>query len=104
MIDKDMMVLQNYTNSESVLVGPYGETYPASHDANQALNVKAEAVSDAEEGEDPVRKTIQEIKAESEVSCMSISTVRQLSEICRNANCLCDIHVCVCAQETTPLC
>jgi hypothetical protein len=70
MIVKDMMVLQNYTNSENVLVGPYGETYPTSHDRNQALNVKAEAVSDAEEEEDPVPKTIAEIKAEPEVSCM----------------------------------
>jgi hypothetical protein len=37
-----MMVLQNCTNSEKVLVGPYGETYPASYDANQAMNIKAE--------------------------------------------------------------
>jgi hypothetical protein len=32
----------NCTNSEKVLVGSYGETYPASHDANQAMNIKAE--------------------------------------------------------------
>jgi hypothetical protein len=35
-------------------MGPYGETYPASHDANQAMNIKVEEVSDAEEEEDPV--------------------------------------------------
>jgi hypothetical protein len=56
-------VLQSCTNSENVLVGPYGETYPASHDANQAVNVKAEEV-------DPLQITIEEIKAEPEVSCM----------------------------------
>jgi hypothetical protein len=65
-----MMVLQNYTNSENVLVGPYGETYPTSHDANQAVNIKAEEVSDTQEEADPLRITIQEIKAEPEVSCM----------------------------------
>jgi hypothetical protein len=31
-----MMVLQNYTTSENILVVPYGETYPANHDAKQA--------------------------------------------------------------------
>jgi hypothetical protein len=64
------MVLQNCTNSEKVSVGPYGETYPASHDANQTMNIKAEEVSDSQEEADPVRITVQEIKAESEVSFM----------------------------------
>jgi hypothetical protein len=54
MFDKDMVVLLSYTNSENVLVGPYGETYPASHDAVQAMNIKADEVLDAEEEEDPV--------------------------------------------------
>jgi hypothetical protein len=64
------MVLQNYTNAETVLVGPCGETYPASHDAVQAMNIKAEEDSDAQEERDPVRITVQEIKAEPEVSCV----------------------------------
>ena len=51
-------------------MGPYGEIYPASHDANQAMNIKAEEVSDAQEEVDPLRITIQDIKAEPEVSCM----------------------------------
>jgi hypothetical protein len=63
-----MMPLQNYTNSEKILVGPYGETYPASHDANQATNIKPE--EDSEEEADPLQITVQEIKAEPEVSCM----------------------------------
>jgi hypothetical protein len=45
---------------------------PTSHDANQAMNIKAEEVSDAEEEEDPMSVTFQEIKAEPEVSCMSL--------------------------------
>jgi hypothetical protein len=66
----DVMPLQNCTNSEKVLVGPYGERYPASHDANQAMNIKAEEVSDAQEEVDPLQIAVQEIKAEPEVSCM----------------------------------
>ncbi|XP_033606313.1 uncharacterized protein LOC111861692 isoform X2 [Cryptotermes secundus] len=58
----------NCTNSEKVLVGPYGETYPARHDANQAMNIKAEEVSDSQEEVDPVQVTVQEVKAETEVS------------------------------------
>ncbi|XP_023718293.1 uncharacterized protein LOC111870333 [Cryptotermes secundus] len=57
---------ENCTNSENTLVGPYGETYPTPHGADQATNVKAEAVSDAEEEEDPVPITFPEIKAEPE--------------------------------------
>jgi hypothetical protein len=58
------MVLQNF-----------GETYPASHDADQAINIKAEEVSDSEkeeEDEDPVPITFKEIKAEREVSSVSL--------------------------------
>ncbi|XP_023723058.1 uncharacterized protein LOC111872964 [Cryptotermes secundus] len=60
------MLLQNCTNSEKVLVGPYGETYPASHDGNKAMNIKAKAVSDAEEEGDHVQINVQTIKAEPE--------------------------------------
>jgi hypothetical protein len=63
---------QSYTNSENVLVGPYSETYPTSHGADQAMSIKAEAVSDAEEEEDPLPKTIIEIKAEPEFYYLSI--------------------------------
>jgi hypothetical protein len=83
--------LQNYTNSENVLVGPYGESYATSHDANQAMKVKAEAVSDAEEEEDPVPMTFPEIKAEPEVSC--VCTVRQITQMCRSYACLSDLHL-----------
>jgi hypothetical protein len=64
------MVLQNYTNSENILVWPYGETCPASHDANPAVNIKAQEVSDTQEEVDHLRITVQEMKAEPEVSCM----------------------------------
>jgi hypothetical protein len=92
--DKKCDSLQNCTNSEKVLVGPYGETYPASHDANQTVSIKAEEVSDAEEEVDPLRIAVQEVKAEPEVSCMS--AVRQISQICRNASCLSHLCLSVC--------
>jgi hypothetical protein len=70
MTDKRCDSLQNCTSSEKILVGPYGEIYPASHDANQAMNIKAEEDSDAEEEADPLQIAVQEVKAEPEVSCM----------------------------------
>jgi hypothetical protein len=49
-------------------VGPYGELYPANHDGNLAMNIKDEEDSDAEEEADPLHITVQEVKAEPEVS------------------------------------
>jgi hypothetical protein len=69
MADTDVMVSQNYTNSENMVVGPYGETFSVYHD-DQAVNIKDEEVLDSEKGKDPVPLTVQEIKAESEVSNM----------------------------------
>ncbi|XP_033610184.1 zinc finger protein 345-like [Cryptotermes secundus] len=65
----------NCTNSKKVLVGPYGEIYPVSHDANQAMNAKAEEVSDAEEEADPLQIRVQEIKAEPENCTNSENTL-----------------------------
>jgi hypothetical protein len=70
---KCMMVSQNYTSSEKILVGPYSEIYAACYDANQAINIKDEEdVLNAKEEEDPTPITIQEIKIEPEVSCMPL--------------------------------
>jgi hypothetical protein len=90
------MVLQNCTDSENILVGPYGEMYPASHDANQAMNIKAEEVSESQEEADPLRITVQEIKAELEVSCM-ILYVHCYADITkvRDASCLSHLHLSV---------
>jgi hypothetical protein len=59
--DKDMIVVQNF-----------GEMNITSHDANQAMNIKLEEASDAEEEEDPMEITFEEMKVELEVSCMSL--------------------------------
>jgi hypothetical protein len=71
MFDKDV-VLQNYTDLENTLEGPYGETYPACRHGDQTMDIKAEDMSDTEEEVDPVPITFPNIKAELQVSCMSL--------------------------------
>jgi hypothetical protein len=51
---------------------PCGETNPTSREASQALNIKVEEVSEAEEEAGPVPITFPKIKAEPEVRCMSV--------------------------------
>jgi hypothetical protein len=58
-----------------------GEICPASsHDAYQAVGIKAEVPSDAEAEEDPLAITSPRIQAELEVSCLCIH-VRRISQI-----------------------
>jgi hypothetical protein len=72
-------------------VGPYSETYPASYDADQAMNMKVKEGSDVEVEDDPVPISFPQIKVEPEVSCMC--TVRQITQMCRSAGCLSDLHL-----------
>jgi hypothetical protein len=74
MADKCTVVLQNCMDLQKHVPGTCNVTYPASsHDANQAMNIKVEEVSDVEmEEEHPVPMTFVGIKAEHEVSCMSV--------------------------------
>ncbi|PNF24879.1 hypothetical protein B7P43_G10141 [Cryptotermes secundus] len=67
---------ESYTNTEKVLVSPYGETYPACCNGNQDMNIKVEEDSDAEKEADPVPVTFLEVKGEPEL--IHICTVRQL--------------------------
>jgi hypothetical protein len=63
-----LVVLQNLTDSENVQ-SLCTEMCPASsHDAYQAINIKAEVLSDLEEEEDPHAVPFPVIKAEPEVS------------------------------------
>jgi hypothetical protein len=68
MNNKDMMFLQNYTDLGNAVPGPCAETCTTSHDATQAMNIKTEEVSDADEEEDPLQIKYPKIKAEPEVS------------------------------------
>jgi hypothetical protein len=73
MVDIDVMVLQNRTNSKMEVQDPCGETEPTSGDASQAFRIKMEEVSDADDDDaGPVPITFPKIKAEPEVRCMSL--------------------------------
>jgi hypothetical protein len=92
MADRGIVVLQNCIDLEKHVPGPCSETYPASScDANQAMNIKVEEISDIEaEEEDPLPMTFIGIKAEHEVSCLSVCPLfgkfhapPELSIVCR---------------------
>jgi hypothetical protein len=68
-----LVVLQNLTDSENVGGRCTGICPTSSHDAYQAINIKAKVLSDAEAEEDPLALTSPGIKAEPEVSCVSVS-------------------------------
>jgi hypothetical protein len=76
MMDVGLVVLQNLADSEKEC-SPCSEMSPAaSQDAYQAIRMKAEVLSDAEAEEDPLAITFPGgIKAEPEVSCVSVSVL-----------------------------
>jgi hypothetical protein len=72
MIDTVLVVLQNSTDLENFR-GLHSEICPASsHDAYQAVSIKVEKLSDAEDEDDPASITLPRIKLEPEVSCVSV--------------------------------
>jgi hypothetical protein len=73
MIDTALFVSQNLADSEEGQ-SLCSEIRPASsHDACHAKSIKAEEVCDAEEEKYPVPVTFERIKAEPEVSCVSVT-------------------------------
>jgi hypothetical protein len=73
-----LVVLQNLADSEKVQ-GLCSEICPvSSHDAYQAVRIKAEMFSDAEEEEYPIPITFSGIKVEPEVSCVSVRWISQI--------------------------
>jgi hypothetical protein len=72
------VVLQNLADLEKGQ-GLCSEICPASsHDAYEAVSIKAEESSDVEEEEYPVPITFPRIKAEPEVSCVSVRWISQI--------------------------
>jgi hypothetical protein len=70
-----LIVLQDLTDLEKVR-SPHSEICPeSSHDAYQAISIKVEKLSDAEDEEDPDPVTLPGIKLEPEVSCVSVSVL-----------------------------
>jgi hypothetical protein len=74
MMDAGLVVLQNVADSEKERSLCSEMSPAASHDAYQAISIKSEVPSDAEAEEDPLAITFPAgIKAEPEVSCVSVS-------------------------------
>jgi hypothetical protein len=68
-----MVVLQNCMNILKVGPHSYGEPcLTSSHIGNQVTNIKVEDVADIQEEDEPISTTLPVIKAEPEVSCMSM--------------------------------
>jgi hypothetical protein len=102
MIDAALVVLQNLTDSEKEQ-GLCNEMSPAaSQDAYQAISVKAEVLSDVEE-EDPLAVPFPELKAEPEVSCVSVSMIN-IREISQVTYPLYPIRACIVGQVTIQCC
>jgi hypothetical protein len=71
-IDKGMVVLQNYMDLQKDVPGLCSEMcLSSSHDENQVINIKVEA-TDIQEDEHPMLITFPVIKAEHKVSCISV--------------------------------
>jgi hypothetical protein len=67
------VLLQNCLESQQGVPDVRSESCAlSSDDVDQAVNIKIETFSDAEDGEDSVPMTFVGIKAEHEVSCMAI--------------------------------
>jgi hypothetical protein len=72
MIHNGTVVLQICTELLKDEPGLCSESCVTSHDGNRATDVKVRKVSDIEEDDDPVAITFPALKAEHEVSCMSV--------------------------------
>jgi hypothetical protein len=80
MTDNGMMVLQNCLDSQKDEPGSHSEACPSwSHDGAQAVNIKVEEFSDVEDRKDPVPMSVVGIKAEHEVSCVSLCPLLGIS-------------------------
>jgi hypothetical protein len=85
---KIMLVLQNCINLQEAVPGSYSETCLTSHDESQVIDIKVEDAADIQEEEDPLLITSPEIKAEHEVSFMSLCIFRHISQIQLHLNIL----------------
>jgi hypothetical protein len=88
-------------NSQKDEPGSHNEACASSsHDGDQANNIKVEETSDIEDREDPVPVTVTGIRAEHEVSSMSVSTVKHISVTSRIACSLSELHL---SHKTPPV-
>jgi hypothetical protein len=85
MIAKNVIFLHNCTNSAKGLRDSCGEPNPTSHDASQAINIKVEEVSGAEEEAGPVPISFPKIKTEPEVRCMCLCPLQEVKLLLHHA-------------------
>jgi hypothetical protein len=100
MIDMALVVSQNPTNSENVRDLCTEICSAPSHDAYQAISIKAEVLSDGEEEEYPVPVIYPGIKAEPEVSCVSGYMLGDFT----NRDIRCFVNICYNEQRTSKRC
>jgi hypothetical protein len=104
--DNGMVVLQNCADLEKNVRGPCSETCPiSSHDSNHVINIKVEEISGIEEEKVPVPVTCQAIKAEHEVSFISICPLLSRFHRYPESPIVFIISTCLslCPHETNPL-
>jgi hypothetical protein len=78
--DNVVVVLQNCVDLQKDEPGLHSEASPSSsEDGDQAVNIKVEDSSDIEDRENPMPMTVVGIKAEHEVSCMSLCPLLGIS-------------------------
>jgi hypothetical protein len=96
------VVLQNCLDSQKDEPRAHSEACPSSSpDGVQAVNIKVEEFSDVEDREDPVPVTVVGIRAEHEVSCMSVFTIRPILHIelpILFLNCICHAKLLQCFE------
>jgi hypothetical protein len=101
MTDNSMMVLQGSLDSQKDVPRSHSEVCPSSHAGDQAINIKVEEFSDTEDSKDPVPITVIGLRAEHEVSCMSLFTIRHILHIELPVfflNCICHTKLLQCFE------
>jgi hypothetical protein len=90
MIDKIMVVLQSYTDSLDVEAGSCKQTCVTfSCDGTEAIDTKAEDISDVQKKQDPVPT----INAEPEVGCISVCLLLGTFHRREESRCLSCLHL-----------
>jgi hypothetical protein len=106
MRDNILVILQNVTDLEKGLSGSCSETCPvSSQDADLDMSMKVEEVSGLQEEDVPVPTIWQAVKAEHEVSCMSLCPLANRFDKYTELPIVFLISICVsvCPHETDPL-
>jgi hypothetical protein len=93
MIDKIMVVLQNYTDSLDIKSGSCNQTcVTSSCERTEAIDIKAEDISDVQKEQDPGPT----INAEPEVGCISVCLFLGTFHRCEEFPIVLPVSICWC--------